>query len=188
MGIAVPVEHRVLGLDKRKLGGTLAVLAVVLLWAVVVPLIADAIPYDDEVASGESFSISKSVSIVPPVGWEVEPRTVLDSGTLVVHNSGLTVTVTVGTFDGDLSELMAKANDGLDIDRITKPQSSITTNDGSTGLIESFDGVNQHGMLAVFAEDDVGVEVEAVGPEPLFTRYSDEILAMIATLQFGVES
>jgi len=83
---------------------------------------------------------------------------------------------------------MAKANDGLDIDRITKPQSSITTNDGSTGLIESFDGVNQHGMLAVFAEDDVGVEVEAVGPEPLFTRYSDEILAMIATLQFGVES
>ena len=105
-----------------------------------------------------------------------------------MHSAGLTVTVTVGTFDGELSDLMASANDALDIHRITRPQSSITTTQGSTGLIESFDSANSHGSLAVFAQDGVGVEIESLGPEPLATKYADEINAMIISLQFGVTS
>jgi len=181
----VPVEHRVLGLDRRKLGATLGVLALIVLWAVIAPLIADAIPYDEEVAAGDAFVVGGEVTIVPPVGWEVEPQTALEDGTLVVHNSGLIATTTVGTFDGDLADLMAEVNEGLDIDRITRPQSSITTTEGSTGLIESFDGFNSHGTLAVFAEDGVGVTIEVHGPEPLFTRNADAIEQMIVSLQFG---
>lgn len=99
--------------------------------------------------------------------------------------AGLTVTVTVGTFDGELSDLMAGANDGLGVDRITSPQTRIITTQGSTGLIESFNAANSHGFLAVFAKDGVGLEFEAIGPEPLATRYADEINAMIVSLNFG---
>ncbi|RLE24122.1 MAG: hypothetical protein DRJ50_05125 [Actinobacteria bacterium] len=185
---AVPVEHRVLGLDRRKMVGTLAVLALVILWAVVAPFVDDSIHYENEVASGETFDVGSGVTIVPPTRWEVDPQTALTQGSLVVHNGGLTVTVTVGTFDGELSDLMASANESLDIDRITRPQSSITTTQGSTGLIESFDAVNSHGTLSVFAEDGVGVEIESLGPEPLATKYADEINAMVISLQFGASS
>ena len=181
----VPVEHRVVGLDRRKLPATMAVLGLVVLWASVVPFIADSIPYEDEVAAGDAFEVG-AVTIVPPVGWEVELRTALDQNSLVVHHSGLIVTTTVGTFDGELPELMAAANDNLDIDRITRPQASITTNQGSTGLIESFDSVSSHGTLAVFAEEGVGVRIEAHGPEPLFTRNADAIEAMIVSIRFEV--
>jgi hypothetical protein len=184
----VPIEHRILGLDKRKMGGTLAVLGLVVLWATIVPFIDGAIPYDEEVAAGDEFDVGGTVTIVPPVGWEVDPRTALDEGTLVVHHSGLIATTTVGAFDGDLSELMASLNDSLDVDRITRPQNSITTNEGSTGLMESFDGFNSHGTLAVFAEDGVGVEIEVHGPEPLFTKNSDVIEQMIRSLSFGTTS
>ncbi|NOX30095.1 MAG: hypothetical protein GXP35_08625 [Actinobacteria bacterium] len=185
---SVPVEHRVLGLDRRKLAATLAVLALIVLWAVAVPYIDSSISYETEVAAGQTFDVGSGVTIVPPTRWEVDPQTALTQGLLVVHNSGLTVTVTVGTFDGDLSELMESANDSLGIDRITSPQSSITTTQGSTGLIESFDSANSHGVFAVFAEDGVGVEIESLGPEPMATRFADEINAMILSLQFGATS
>lgn len=61
----VPVEHRVLGLDKRKLGGTAAVLALVVLWAVLTPFIDSKIPYDNEVAAGQTFDVGSGVTIVP---------------------------------------------------------------------------------------------------------------------------
>lgn len=185
---AVPVEHRVLGLDKRKMAGTLGVLALIVLWATVMPFIDSSIRYDDEVAAGQAFEVGSGVTIVPPTRWEVDPQTALTQGSLVVHSAGLTVTVTVGTFDGELPDLMESANDSLDIHRITRPQSSITTTQGSAGLIESFDSANSHGSLAVFAHDGVGVEIESLGPEPLATKYADEINAMIISLQFGATS
>ena len=40
---AVPVEHRVLGLDKRKMAGTLGVFALIVLWATVMPFIDSSI-------------------------------------------------------------------------------------------------------------------------------------------------
>jgi hypothetical protein len=42
--------------------------------------------------------------------------------------------------------------------------------------------------LSVFAKDGVGVEIESLGPEPLATKYADEINAMIVSLQFGSSS
>jgi hypothetical protein len=74
------------------------------------------------------------------------------------------------------------------VDRITRPQTSITTNEGSTGLIETFDGVNSHGTLAVFAEGGVGIEIEVHGPEPLFTSNADAVEQMIRSLRFGETS
>ena len=102
-------------------------LALVVLWAVVTPFIDSKIPYDNEVAAGQTFDVGSGVTIVPPVGWDVDAQTALTEGVLVAHMGGLTVTVTVGTFDGDLSDLMPSANDGLGVDRITSPQTSTTT-------------------------------------------------------------
>ena len=184
----VPVEHRLLGLDRRKMVGTLGVLALVLLWAVIVPHIDASMRHDDEAAPGEVFDVGSGVTIVPPTRWQVDTQTALTEGSLVVHNGGVSVTVRVGTFDGDLPDLLDSANESLDIQEITSAQSTITTTAGSTGLIETFTGVSEQGIVAVFAEDGVGVEIEAVGPAPQVTRFAEEINEMILSLKFGADS
>ena len=181
----VPVEHRLLGLDRRTIAPTLWVLALVLLWSTIVPFIDRHVSYDVEVEPGTVLDVGSGVTIVPPPYWEIDPQTALTEGSLVVHHSGVTVTVTVGVFDGELSDLMASANDALDVDRITSAQTSITTSSGSVGLIEAFQSGNAHGFIAVFAEDGVGVEIEAIGPEPQIHRFESEIDDMVVSLEFG---
>ena len=181
----VPVEHRLLGLDRRKMGGTFAVLLLVLLWAVIAPHVDASIKHDNEAAPGEVFDVGSGVTIVPPTRWQVDTQTGLTVGTLVVHNAGVSITVTVGPFDGELPDLLDQANETLDIDGITSAQSSITTTAGSTGLIEAFTGISEEGRLAVFSEDKLGVVIEAVGPAPQVTRFVDEIDEMIISLKFG---
>ena len=55
-------------------------------------------------------------------------------------------------------------------------------------MIEAFNSGNQQGWIAVFAEDGVGVEIVAIGPEPQVTRFEDQIDDMISSLQFGADS
>ena len=177
-----------LGLDRRKMAGTLAVLALVVLWAVIAPHVDSSIRHDNEAAPGEVFDVGSGVTIVPPARWQVETQNALTEGSLVVHNGGVSVTVTVGTFDGDLPDLMDSANESLDIQEITSAQSTITTTAGSSGLVEAYTGIREQGIVAVFAEDGVGVEIEAVGPDPQVTRFADEITEMILSLKFGADS
>ncbi len=185
---SVPVEHRLLGIDRRTIVPALWVLALVLLWSIVVPYIDHHVSHEVEVEPGTVIEVGSGVTIVPPAYWGVDTQTPLTQGSLVVHDGGVTVTVTVGTFDGELSDLMESANDALDVDRITSPQKTITTTSGSVGLIEAFLAGSAHGFLAVFAEDGVGVEIEAIGPEPQIHRYEDEIHDMVVSLEFGGDS
>jgi hypothetical protein len=68
----VPVEHRVLGLDRRSFPFAFTVLAVFLVSTVVIPRINDAIEWDDPVRAGEQLALTDSISFTPTVGWEVE--------------------------------------------------------------------------------------------------------------------
>ena len=177
----VPVEHRWLGMDRRLLPPTLAVLAVVLLWAVITPWVAGLLSYDVEVEPGTTIDVG-SISFTPTPGWEIVSQS---ESAVELHNAAVTVKITQGTFSGDdLSVLLAAVNDLEDIAAFVGPQNSITTDSGLVGLTESFENSSRHGLVAVFAQDGAGIEVVVEGPIPNATTFGTEIDAMISSIRF----
>ena len=68
----VPVEHRVLGLDRRTFPFAITALVVYLLWAYLVPAIDDAVPWTDETRPGDVLQVTPDLTLVPSVGWGVQ--------------------------------------------------------------------------------------------------------------------
>lgn len=178
----VPVEHRLLGLDRRLLPATAAVLAVVVLWAVIVPWIASAMSYDNEVAAGTTLEVGADVVFTPTPGWEVDPRA---EGTVILHNAAVTFSVSQGSFSGDdLGELLAAVNEVEDVTAFVGPQNSITTKSGLAGLTESFQNHSTRGSVTVFAENGIGIEVLVMGPQANVATFGNEIDEMISSIRF----
>ena len=191
MRSAIPVEHRVLGLDRRTITPAVIVAAIVTFYAVLIPYVDGLVDHDSAVEAGTSLVIGGDVTIVPPAGWEVTDRTALDAGSLELHNSGIIVNANVGPFAGELDELLAYA-DGIVDDAETgvahHEASSIVAADGTAGLEEHWDGVNTEGLLAVFSDGTLGVVIAVEGPEPMVTRHQKELDQMIASVRFGADS
>ena len=62
----VPVEHRILGIDRRTIAPSLAVLAFMVLMAVVVPSIDDSVDYDDPIVAGDVMDlVGGTLTFVP---------------------------------------------------------------------------------------------------------------------------
>lgn len=176
----VPVEYRLLGMDRRMVAPTLAVLAVVMLWAVVTPWIAGAMSYDVEVQPGTTIDVG-DITFTPTPGWETVSQS--ESG-VELHNAAVTLEITQGTFSGDdLIVLLAAVNEIEDVTAFVGPQNSITTDSGLVGLTESFENNSRHGMIVVFAQDGVGIEVVVEGPSPNVTILGSEIDAMISSIR-----
>lgn len=191
MPSAVPVEHRVLGLDRRTITPAVIIAAIVLFYAVLIPYVDGLVDHDSAVEPGTSVVIGAGVSLVPPAGWEITDRTALDEGSLELHNSGIIVNANVGPFNGDLDDLLAYA-DGLVDDAesavVHHEARSIVAADGTAGLEEQWDGLNTQGLLAVFSDGTVGVVITVEGPEPMVTRHQQELDQMITSVRFGADS
>ena len=191
MPLPVPVEHRVLGLDRRTITPAVIIAVIVMFYAVIIPYVDGLVDHDSAVEAGTSLVIGEGVSIVPPAGWEVTDRTALDAGSLELHNSGILVNATVGPFTGELDDLLAYA-DGIGDDAesavVHHEASSIVAADGTAGLEEHWDGVNTEGLLAVFSDGTLGVVIAVEGPQPIVTRHQQELGQMIRSVRFGAES
>ena len=68
----VPVEHRLLGMDRRSFPYALFVVAVFLVATVLVPRVNDAIGWDDPVRAGEQLALTDTIAFTPTTGWNVE--------------------------------------------------------------------------------------------------------------------
>jgi len=68
-----PVEHRVLGLDRRSVPYALTALFVRALWTVVAPGINAALPWDDPIRAGDTVRLSQTITFTPAVGWGLRP-------------------------------------------------------------------------------------------------------------------
>ena len=109
----VPVEHRLLGMDKRSFPYAFFVIGVFLVATVIIPLIDRAIPWDDPVVAGDRLALSKTIAFTPTTGWNVEngfrltgdgPAT--QSGEATVVGEGVTFDIVPGAFDGSPPELL----------------------------------------------------------------------------------
>jgi len=193
----VPVEHRLLGLDRRSFPYALTVVGVFVVLTVVVPRIDDAVDWDDPVRAGDRLALTDSIAVTPPTGWDVEqgfrvaPDGRVDgSGQASLSGDGVVVTLVPGDFDGTPAQLLAQVEKVTSSTRdpsfrVSGEPVTVTTNAGGTGVLQTYSSVRGDGVAAAFVLDGTGVEVTAHGPPAQLRAAGTEIADMIASIDDG---
>ena len=197
VGVRVPVEHRLLGLDRRTFPFAIVAVAVWALWTVVVPWIDDRVSWDDRVEAGDVMLVTPDVTFTPAVGWNVVSGVRAGDDSVVGEQSPPPVVITdgsvslsmqAGPWDGTPAELLRQITkitttiEGGDAFQVTALAGTVRTDQGATGVVEGFVSPRVTGQIAAFVFDGDGVEVQVVGPQDQIGARADEIGAMIASL------
>jgi hypothetical protein len=186
----VPVEHRVLGLDRRTIAPALAVLALAFIFATVIPAINAAIKPDNPVRPGDVLNLGKGLTLVPAQDWNIVKGLRVGDATnapatgsappVELSNGSVSLRVLVGPFAGTPNALLDQINrlntelDGIDQFATTGDRVSVTTAQGATGVVENFTGSAVDGKIAAFVYDGTGVEILVVGlPEDMALHQTD---------------
>ncbi len=196
----VPVEHRILGIDRRTIAPALGVLALVVILAVVLPAVDESVAYDDPVAAGDVMDlVAGKLTFVPAEGWNRVDGSLVGEGTVEAVGSvsavvieDVSVSITTGEFDGTPDELLDQINDvneELEDPRglgATGPRQEVTSASGLTGVAETFTGLEERGIVAAFVVDvdgtSVGVEVVVRGSVESIEDHIEEIATMLDSM------
>jgi hypothetical protein len=199
----VPVEHRVLGIDKRTIAPALLVLGLLVVLAFVVPAIDDAVPYDDPIVAGDVMDlVGGRLTFVPAEGWNRVDGSLVGEGGVEAPGSvslltmqDISVSITTGEFEGTPDELLDqvnRVNEALKDPRglgASGPRQTVTTDSGLVGVAETFTGLDQRGVTGAFVVDvdgtSVGVEVVVKGSVQSMSDHFDEIVAMLDSIALG---
>ena len=196
----VPVEHRLVGLDRRTLPFALVALAVWVLWAVVVPRIDAAVDFDREVRAGERVQLSDESSFAPAPGWGLRgalttsdrPRTGARSvAEFTVVKDNVVLTVKTGTWDRTPRELLDQItriattlDEGDGAFTLSTRPTTLQTSSGETGVVEGFRSARNDGVIAAFVFGGDGVELQAVGPRDQMAHHDEEIEQMLRSVRY----
>ncbi|MFT7836897.1 hypothetical protein Q5530_12175 [Saccharothrix sp. BKS2] len=196
----VPVEHRVLGLDRRTFAPALTVLVIALALIYGLPALNAAIPWHDEVRAGDVLDLGNGATAVPPVGWHLE------SGTLVgreqvdpIHlqallaSGGATVELRGAAFDGTAQAFLdqVERSQGDDVPGVDGSRATLTTDAGVVGVARSTTGPGGDGLDVAF-KVAVGADGPAEAAPALlvrvrtapgrFERYRGEVAALLRSI------
>ncbi|MER7416061.1 hypothetical protein ABT346_04615 [Micromonospora peucetia] len=195
----VPVDRRWIGLDRRSLPPAIAVAVIGIVLAVVLPLVNQAVPDNDEIRPGDRLDLG-GVVVTPPVGWLLEQgvRVGADStvpvtpgsADAVVAAAGVSVVFHQAPFTGTTAALLDQINSnesrstGRPEFAVTGGRATVTAGSGLTGLAENHTSASGEGVIAVFTFPSLGtgmtVEVDAA-PGQLAARQA-EITAMLRSV------
>lgn len=196
----VPVEHRILGIDRRTIAPALAVLAFLVFMAIVLPAVDESVAYDDPVAAGDVMDlVAGKLTFVPAAGWNRVDGSLVGEGTVeavgsasVVVIEDVSVSITTGEFEGTPDELLDQINEVNDALKDPRglgssgPRQEVTSASGLTGVVETFTGLDQRGIAAAFVVDvdgtSVGVEVVVHGSVESIGDHIEEIAAMLDSM------
>jgi hypothetical protein len=191
----VPVEHRWWGLDRRSVPYAAVGLAVLALWAWVMPWVAAQVPWDDPVVAGESFQVTDDVTMTGQPGWAVVSglRTTDDTRSgqtadqqLVLVKNGVALSILQGPFSEAPQDLLAQAEKitgtGGNGYHVAGTVRDVTTASGLRGVAQDFSTTQGTGTVTAFVVDEVGVEIQVSGPRAQVAQVSDEVAAMIDSL------
>lgn len=184
-----------MGLDRRWLPHAAIVLGLFVLLVVVVPQIDHALAFDDPVRAGETMALTDGVVFTPATGWNVEQGhrvgaggEVVKSGDVRLERSGISFTVTSGTFDGTPRELLAQVEKVTSLSgtesgfHTTTAVQTISTTSGLTGVAQGYLSSAARGTVAAFVIDGTGLKVQVVGPAD-GGAHAREIAAMLASVR-----
>jgi hypothetical protein len=196
----VPVEDRVLGIERRTIAPSLAVLALVVLLAVVVPAVDQSVDYDDPIVAGDVIDlVGGKLVFVPTPGWNRVDGSLVGEGTAESVGSASTVviedvsvSITTGRFDGTPDELLDQINEMNDALQDPRglgsagPRQEVTSASGLTGVAETFTGLDERGIAAAFVVDvdgtSVGVEVVVRGSVETMDDHLEDITTMLDSM------
>lgn len=195
----VPVDRRLLGLDRATLLPAVVVLAVALLMGVVIPTVNSAVSYDDRVAAGDVMELRGGVTFTPAVGWGISSG--LRSGDTpasgsyptdaTIEDGGVRFTVKTGAFTGDARALLSQIKETTealdDTVHIDGDPVVVTTEAGDRGVMARFAGPSYDGALAAFVFDGTGVQVVATGPADTERLPAEQVAQMITSIRHGEE-
>ncbi|SNY53856.1 hypothetical protein [Paractinoplanes atraurantiacus] len=194
----VPVDRRLLGMDRRTL---LPAALVVLLFAVavwIVPAINDRVSVDDPIKAGDVIQVGTDVRFVPVVGANLlaglrqgQSGAAGYPGTAAVSYGGVTFEVIADTYRGTPAQLLAqikKTNEGLRVPddagfHVTGDPVTISNGSGEQGVAADFEGTNGTGLVAAFVFGETGVEVEIVGPRQVPDGVARQVAAMLQSVE-----
>ncbi|WP_051218252.1 hypothetical protein [Nocardioides insulae] len=189
----VPVERRVLGLDKRSLPFAVVVVALWLLMYLLVPWINDQVTDDDVTVAGDQMKVTDSLAITPTAGWSVELGLRTDSTfpsdpeEVVLTKGGVQLVAQGDTFDGDANDLLDQVNR---LDEALSPgpfnpstdRTTITTDSGITGVGESLQSAGTAGRIYAFTADGEGVVIQVSGPVEQMDTMAREVTQVVESL------
>lgn len=199
----VPVEHRILGIDRRTIAPALAVLAFVVFVAVVLPAVDESVAYDDPIASGDVMDlVAGKLTFVPAEGWNRVDGSLVGEGAVESVGSAsnvviedVSVSITTGEFQGTPDELLDQINDlndALEDPRglgVAGPREEVTSASGLTGVAETFTGLDERGIAAAFVVEvdgtSVGVEVVVRGSVESIEDHIEEIATMLDSMSLA---
>ncbi|HWJ64033.1 MAG TPA: hypothetical protein VNS19_18830 [Acidimicrobiales bacterium] len=204
----VPVEHRLLGLDRRTIPLALVVLAIMALYLVVVPAINRNVDFDDEVRAGDVITLGNGITFVPPEGWNLmagiregqEPTSGVSGNdeTAAVADGGVTITVRASGYDGTADELLdqvdrvrtrsdAEPNQAF---TVTGPRTTVTTDSGISGVSQAYTSATGEGRILAFTFEGgrtgttpIGLTVTIDGSTRSFAEQARAIETLIASIQ-----
>jgi hypothetical protein len=201
---APPVEHRFLGLDRRKIWATLGVLALVIFWGTVIPGINEAIDAD-EIEPGTVLSLKgltgATMSFTPTPGWVVEGVPLPSEPTLSIFTDGITFAVSFGTFEGTPDELLDTVRALHDDFNFEGEPQAFSTASGIPGSAVELVEIDEDGALFAMVATNpdaaanpavagsVGIQVVVEGPPAALDDHTEDIGEMIAsfTVEFPAE-
>ncbi|SES44678.1 hypothetical protein [Lentzea albida] len=134
----VPVEHRLLGLDRRTFAPALSVLAVALLLLCGLPALNALIPWHNEIRAGDVLDLGDGATAVPPVGWQLE------SGALTggsVSPASVQVELTTGGAAISLRGTAFTGSADAFLDQVLRSEGGAPGIDGSRGTVTTASGL-----------------------------------------------
>lgn len=191
----VPVEHRLLGLDKRSFPYAFFVIAVFIVAAIVVPRVNDAIAWDDPVVAGDELALTSSIAFTPTIGWNVESGhrlgkdgAVGQKGEATLVGEGVNFSIVPDSFDGTPAALLNQ------ITRVTSSTddstfhvdgtpTTVTTTSGEVGVMQPYSSVRGDGLVAAFVIDGTGLKTTVFGTPAQMSLATADIDAMIASIR-----
>ncbi len=182
-----PVEHRLLGLDRRLIAPTLGVLAIVVLWSLVMPAIDGSIGAR-EVTPGSLFDMG-AATITPAPGWVLAeaPSPVGTSKNATLVKGSLQLRIESGQWKTTAEQLLARSAELQQGFMVEGRTHAVQNAQGIQGVARRIHGPDDIGLLVAFVRNGEGMTVTVRGPMETTEHLGPQIGAMIHSIRFNLE-
>lgn len=182
-----PVPISVGLLSRGSIVGAVVVLAVVLSYAVVLPLVDNAVEGDNPFKVGEPFVVAESYRITPQPGWALEDANELFT---TISRAGATLILTGAIEAEPIEEALQPTLDAFAADTtntwLVGETQTFVTNAGDHGVKVVAHGTDSAQESWVITDGDQNITAVASSPEAVWKNVAGELDAMVSSIVFGV--
>jgi hypothetical protein len=196
----IPVEHRVVGLDRRTFRPALIALVIALLLIYGWQALDAAIPWHNEIKAGDVLDLGAGATATPPVGWELESGTLTGDGgasptglQVRLATGGAVIDLVGAPFTGTASGFLDQVQraEGVRPASAIASRASITTEAGLVGVVQSRSGPSGDELQAAFKMSTGTAQAVAAAPALLvqvrtapgqFEEFQDEVVTLLRSI------